>query len=260
MNVNGKVFVITGAGNGMGREVALQLVAKGARVVGVDLSAAGLAETASRAKSDVATHALDVTDPTAVDALVKATLESHGHVDALVNIAGIIHRFVPVDQLSRDELHRVMNVNFWGTVTPTLAFLPHLKARPESALVNMSSLSALTAFAGQTLYSASKGAVKQFSEGLFQELIGTNVTISTIFPGNIGTDISTNSGVEMISAGDRKVRATSPADAGAAIVRGIEKGSFRIIVGQDARIIDRLGRLSPFRTAKLIGRQMKSVL
>lgn len=246
----------------MGRQVALGLLAKGASVAALDVNEAGLEETLLMAGSSApaSAHVIDVTDRAAVDELVRDVLAAHDHVDALVNIAGIIHRFVPVTELSAAEASRVMNVNFWGTVNTSLAFLPILRQRPDAALVNMSSLSALLPFAGQTLYGASKGAVKQFTEGLFQELLDTNVHVSAIFPGNISTNISSNSGVTMIDAGGRKVRATTPEVAGAQIVEGIERDKFRILVGADARLLERLVRLAPWWTTRLVARQMKSVL
>ena len=262
MKINDNALVVTGAGNGMGREVALGLMAKGARIAAVDVNAAGLEETlrlADAARSASA-HVLDVTDRAAVEELVGEVVDIHGHVDGLVNIAGIIHRFVSVEDLSAAEMTRVMNVNFWGTVNTSLAFLPVLKQRPEATLTNMSSLSALIPFAGQTLYGASKGGVKQFSEGLYQELLGTSVHVSTIFPGNISTNISGNSGVQMIDAGGRKVRATNPRNAAATIVEGIERNRFRILVGSDALLLDRLVRFAPRWTTGMIARQMKSVM
>jgi short-subunit dehydrogenase len=163
-------------------------------------------------------------------------------------------------ELSLDEMHRIMDVNFWGTVTMCRAFLPVLRTRPAASLTNMSSLSALVAFAGQTVYGASKGAVKQYTEGLYQELAGDPIEVSAIFPGNIATEISKNSGVAMLDAGSKKVRATTPRHAGVTIVRGIERGSFRIVVGNDAKALDRLVRLAPRWTTNLIAKQMASVL
>jgi short-subunit dehydrogenase len=256
------VFVVSGAGNGMGRHVVLELVLRGARVAAVDLDLYALDETLEHATGGdrVSAHVVDVTDRTAVATLPQQVIDAHGHVDALVNIAGMIHRFVHVTELTVPEMEKIMNVNYWGTVTMSLAFLPHLLTRPAASLTNMSSLSALIPFAGQTVYGASKGAVKQFSEGLYEELAGTAVTVSTIFPGNVSTDISKNSGVDMIDAGGRKVRATPPHVAAKAIVDGIERGRFRILVGSDARILDRLVRIAPRRATDLIARQMASVL
>lgn len=262
MNLEGKVFAVTGAGNGMGREVALELVRKGAKVAAIDLSEEALERTAelSIAPGRVSTHRADVTDAEGVAALPGLIEEAHGQLDGLVNIAGIIHRFVPSAELTREEQERVFKVNYWGTVNMCQAFLPALLERPESSVTNMSSLSALVAFAGQTVYGASKGAVKQYTEGLYQELRDSAVKVSAIYPGNISTEISKNSGVAMIDAGGRKVRATTPRDAGIAIVSGIERGKFRIIVGNDAKLLDRLVRLAPRWTTNLIAKQMASVL
>ena len=262
MKIAENVFVVTGAGNGMGRQVVLELVARGATVAAVDFNASALEATLELAGGGdrVSAHVVDVTDRTAVAALPQQILDEHGRIDGLINIAGLIHRFVHVTELTVPEMEKIMNVNYWGTVTMSLAFLPHLLARPAASLTNMSSLSALIPFAGQTVYGASKGAVKQFSEGLYQELAGTSVTVSTIFPGNVSTEISKNSGVDMIDAGGRKVRATTPRDAAKAIVDGVERGRFRILVGSDARILDRLVRIAPRRATDLIARQMASVL
>ena len=262
MKIADNVYVVTGAGNGMGRQVVLELVARGARVAAVDVNLAALEDTIEQAAAGdrVSPHVVDVTDREAVAALPQQVIDTHGRIDGLVNIAGMIHRFVHATELTIPEMERIMNVNYWGTVTMCLAFVPHLLLRPTASLTNMSSLSALIPFAGQTVYGASKGAVKQFSEGLYQELAGTGVSVSTIFPGNVSTDISRNSGVEMIDAGGRKVRATTPADAARAIVDGIERRRFRILVGSDARLLDRLVRIAPKRATDLIARQMASVL
>ena len=262
MQIQGRVFAVTGAGNGMGREVALELVRRGGRVAAIDRDEDALHRTAalSVAPHHFSTHVGDVTDVAGAVELPDAVVKVHGQVDGLVNIAGIIHRFVASDELSVEEQQRVMSVNFWGTVNMCQAFLPTLRERPVSSITNMSSLSALVAFAGQTLYGASKGAVKQYTEGLSQELRDSPVQVSAIYPGNISTEISKNSGVEMIGSGGKKVRATSPADAGRQIVAGIERGRFRILVGADARTLDKLVRIAPRWTTDLIAKQMASVL
>lgn len=261
MQIAGKVFVVTGGGNGMGRQVVLGLARRGARVAAVDLDEQGLTDTAaSAAPGTVSTHVVDVTDRTAVQALADEVLGVHGQVDGVVNIAGIIHRFVPFTQLSDVEMTRIVDVNFWGTVHMCRVFLPHLLTRPEANLTNMSSLSALLPFAGQTFYGASKGAVKLFSEGLYAELYDTDVHVVTLFPGNISTNLAGNSGVTMVDAGGRKVRATTPDVAGAKIIDGIAKDRFRVVIGGDARALDLLSRLTAKRTTRFVAKQMQSVL
>ncbi len=170
MRLDGKVVVVTGAGNGIGRQTALTLLERGARVALVDLKEDWLHETRELAgdrAARVSLHVADVTDSTVVGALPAAVTAEHGQIDGLINVAGVIHRFVPVLDLERSEIERVVQVNLWGGVmNMCLTFVPELKKRPEAGLVNISSLSGLLPFAGQTIYSTTKGgAVKQFSEG-----------------------------------------------------------------------------------------------
>lgn len=263
MRLADRVFVVTGAGNGMGREVALGLSRRGAHVAAVDLDQLGLAGTAEGARAAgtrVSTHALDITDREALAALPAEVLDIHGQVDGLVNIAGIAQRFALFADLKADDLDRVMAVNFTGTVAMCKAFLPILLSRPEANLTNMSSLSALVPFASQTLYSASKAAVKQFSEGLDGELCDTNIHVMTVFPGNVSTNLAQNSGVEMLDARGRRVHATTPEAAGERIVDGMAKDRYRVIIGADAHVLSALSRLSPRRTTRMVARQIKSVL
>ncbi|MGV0157896.1 SDR family NAD(P)-dependent oxidoreductase [Mycobacterium colombiense] len=263
MHIADRVFVVTGAGDGMGRQVALELTRRGAVVAAVDINEQGLAETAGlvrNSRGTVSTHTLNITDSEAVTALPSRVINAHGQIDGLVNIAGITHRFAPFIELSADETDRILAVNFMGTVSMCRAFLPILLERPEANLTNMSSLTALLPLAGTTFYGASKGAVKQFSEGLYGELSDTNVHVVTIFPGNVSTNLAGNSGVAMLDAGNRKVQTTTPVAAGKQIVEGIAKDRFRVVVGNDARMVSLLARLSAKRTTVFVAKQIKSVL
>lgn len=267
MKLTDKVFVVTGGGNGIAREIVLGLLAKGARVAAVDLSEKGLAETAQLANAGdrLTTHALNITDRAGVEKLPDAVIAAHGQVDGLVNVAGIIHKFLPINELSFDDLERVMNVNFWGTVNTTKTFLPILMQRPEAAIVNFSSMGALAPVPGQGAYGASKAAVKLFTEGLYAELQDTNVHVSVVFPGGVSTNITGNSGVDIpmgaaTSAAAAKIKTTTPEAAGAQVVAAIEKNEFRVLIGSDAVGLDRLARLSPERAITTIAKQMKSIL
>jgi len=263
VRITDRVFVVTGSGNGMGREVAVELGRRGAHVAAVDIDREGLAGTAELVRTTgarITTHVVDVTDDNAVAALPAAVLDAHGQVDGLVNIAGIAQRFALFSDLGAEALDRVPVVNFTGTVRMCRAFLPILLARPEANITNMSSLSALVPFASQLLYSASKAAVKQFSEGLDAELVGTDVRVVTVFPGNVATELAKNSGVEMLDAGSRRVHATSPEAAGRKIVAGIARDRYRVIIGADAHVLHALARIAPRRTARLVARQITSVL
>ena len=266
MRVLGKVFVVTGGGNGIGREAALELLRRGAQVAAVDVSEAGLAETTALAGSvdgRLTTHALDITDRSAVEALPAVVTADHGTVDGLVNVAGIIHRFVPISELSVEEIERVVAVNFWGTVYMCKAFLPLLEARPEASLVNVSSMGALIPFPGQSAYGASKAAVKLFSEGLIAELRGSTIRPAVVFPGAVGTNMPVNSGVDIPSptgASGRQPKTTAPEDAGRQIADVVEKGIQRWRIGGDARMMDRFSRVMPLRSIGLIADRMKKML
>ena len=264
----GKVFVVTGGGNGIGREVVRQLLANGARVAAVDLSEDRLDETRVMVQSladRLSTHVVNITDRDAVMALPEAVVAAHGQVDGVVNVAGIIQRFVPFAELSLEEIERVMSVNFWGTVSMVQAFLPLLLSRPRASIVNVSSMGGFIPVPGQTVYGASKAAVKLFTEGLHSELRGTNVKVTVVFPGGVATSITANSGVHLPAvAGATPPKGapllTTPAEAASVIVKAIERGNYRVVIGKDAKAMDILTRLVPERAMTTIADQMASLL
>lgn len=268
MQINGKVFVVTGGGQGIGRQVVLGLLREGAEVAAVDLSAERLEETkalAGREAHRLSLHTLNVTDRDAVAALPEAVIAQHGQVDGLLNVAGIIQRFVKVVDLSFEDIDRVLDVNFWGVVAMTKAFLPELLKRPKAAIVNVSSMGGFIPVPGQTLYGASKAAVKMFTEGLHAELRGTNVAVTVVFPGAVRTGITANSGVaipgrtaEQAEQSGQKL--TSPEEAAALIIRGMRRGAYRVSVGRDAQMLDLFTRLAPERAMTLVADRMGSLL
>jgi len=264
MDIAGKVFVVTGAGNGIARELTLQLLAGGASVAGIDLSEQGLARTAELAgeTQSFSAHPLDITDRDAVAALPDAVLAAHGRVDGLVNVAGIIQRFVKVADLSFEDMEKVMAVNFWGVMHTCKAFLPHLVTRPEAALVNVSSMGAYAPVPGQAVYGASKAAVALLTEALAAELRDTPVAVTVVYPGAIGTDIAANSGVAVggSDADASGYKTTSPVEAARVIVGAIRKGAFRATIGADAAAMDKLSRLSPKFATELIAKRMGDLL
>lgn len=264
MDIAGKVFVVTGAGNGIAREVTLQLLAGGARVAGVDLSAEGLAETGRLAGAGerYSSHAVDITDRDAVASLPDAVIAAHGQIDGLVNIAGVIQKFVKIADLDFSDMEKVMNVNFWGVINTVKAFLPHLTARPEASLVNVASMGAYAPVPGQAVYGASKAAVTLLTEALYAELMGTGVAVSTVFPGAIGTNIAANSGVSVgdATAETSSFKTTPPSKAAEVIVETIVKGRFRATIGSDAATMDRLSRLNKKMATELIAKQMGGLL
>ncbi len=265
MQVQGKVIVVTGGGSGMGRQLVLQLLSRGAQVAAVDINEAGLQETALLAPQPerLSTHVLNISVREAVEALPAAVLARHGAVDGLINNAGIIQPFVRVNDLDYTTIERVMNVNFYGTLYLTKAFLPHLLVRPEAHIVNISSMGGFLPVPGQSLYGASKAAVKLLTEGLYAELLGTPVRVTVVFPGAVATNITANSGVEirqMEGQGRSSLKPLAPEEAARRIIAGMEQNRFRVLVGSDARLMDFLYRLAPAWATRFIQQQMRSLL
>lgn len=260
MNFKDKVIVITGAGSGMGRELTKQLVQKGAHVAAIDIHEKALMETVVMAGGKVSSHLVDITDQLKVNALPEQILQVHGKMDGLINNAGIIQPFSDVRELDDRVIHKVMDINFFGMVNMTKAFLLYLLNRPEAFLANTSSMGGFIPFPGQTVYSASKAAVKVFTEGLYAELKNTKVRVSVIFPGAVHTNIMENSGVKMESIGQSQHSENNILTASKAaeiIIAGLEKEKFRIVVGKDARFLDIFYRFSPKMAIDFITKQMK---
>jgi short-subunit dehydrogenase len=266
MKTKDKVFVVTGGGSGIGRELVLNLLEQGASVAAVDINQLGLQETAELAGADqerLSSHVLDVTDRTEVEELPEIIKARHGTVDGLVNNAGIIQPFVKLNDLEYQAINRVLNINLYGVIYMTKAFLPHLLERPEAHIVNVSSMGGFLPVPGQTLYGASKAAVKLLTEGLYSELLDTNVQVTVVFPGAVATNITENSGVTAEVDPDEAASdfPSLPADEAAEIIiKGIEANKYRVLVGSDARTMDFLYRLAPKRAAKIIFNQMRDLL
>ncbi len=265
MDANGKNWIVTGGGNGIGREVVVELLRRGAGVAAVDLRADSLAETAelAGAAAKLATFELDITDRNAVFALPDRVVAELGTIDGLINVAGIIQPFIPFAELDEDTMRRVVDVNLWGTIHPIRAVLPHLLDRPDAHIVNVSSMGGFLPVPGQTVYGASKAAVKLLTEALWTELRETNIGVSVVMPGGVSTDITTNSGVDMpadADANESKFPMTTPHEAAKQIIAGIEKNRLHVYIGKDSKAMGALVRLAPKQAAKLIQRQMKDLL
>lgn len=265
MRLEGKVVVVTGGGSGIGRALVLALLARGARVAAVDLNPSALDETAelARAGDRLSTHVANITDRPAVEALPGAILAHHGVIDGLINNAGVIQPFVPFTELDDGAIDRMVQVNLYGTIYMLRAFLPHLEQRPEAHVVNVSSMGGFMPFPGQTMYGASKAAVKLLTEGLYAELIDSSVGVSVVMPGAVDTHISENSGVDNPGSVDPGTSALKPlpaADAARAVLDGVERGQLHILVGRDARLLSLLSRIAPTWSIRFIQAQMEKML
>ena len=266
MKVKGKVIVVTGGGSGMGRELVFNLLSKGAKVVAVDVNELTLQETmtiANRNGDSFITVVADITNKASVETILKNARHHFGSVDGIINNAGIIQPFVRVNDLCYETLERVFNVNFYGTLYMVKAFLPHLLSRPEAHIVNISSMGGFLPVPGQTIYGASKAAVKLLTEGLHSELADSNVRVTIVFPGAVSTNIVKNSGLDIArkTGPDSKSRKLlSASDAAQIIIDGMENNKYRVFAGNDARVMDLFYRLNPKSAARMIGKKMKGLL
>ena len=262
--IRGAAAAVTGAASGIGRALAIELAARGCDLALADRDEAGLQAVAAdiaKAQSGTPTrkvtlHRVDVGEPDQIEAFAQAALSTHPALNILINNAGValFGNFTEIDQAQMDWL---MNINFWGVVHATRAFLPHFARQREAHIVNLSSIFGIIAPPGQTAYAASKFAVRGFSESLRHELQAAKspVRLSVVHPGGVATSIARNSRtgvgmtdnarrVELIERFETVARTTSAA-AAIRILKGIEKNQPRILIGNDARGADFLQRLRP---------------
>ncbi|MBL4620635.1 MAG: SDR family NAD(P)-dependent oxidoreductase [Marinicaulis sp.] len=262
---NNKLCVITGAGSGIGRALALDLATRGAALALSDINQDGLDETrkliGDPPSNRIRFDRLDVTDADAIKTYGETIRESLGNADYVFNVAGLT-RVGTFEETSLDSFEKVMEVNFWGVVRMTKAFLPQLIAT-KGGLINISSLFGLIGFPGQTHYCASKFAVRGFSETLAQELAGQGVCVTSVHPGGVATNIVNNAEVDAfptqettradINATFDKAAITSARRAAKIILEGAAKKKRRVIVGRDAKIMSFIQRLLPQSYAKILG-------
>ncbi len=264
MQINSKVVVVTGAANGLGRELTLNLLNKGAIVAAIDINKEKLLETeklAGSLKNNLSIHVLDITQKEEVEKLGEKLASTYGRVEGVINNAGIIQPFLSVADLDFEKINKVMRVNFFGTLYFTKTFLPQLLKNKEGFITNVSSMGGVFPFPGQTIYGASKAAIKLLTEGLYSELMGTSVRATVVILGAMATEIAKNSQVE-ISEEMKKmqgsVKALSPRRAAELIVGGIEREKRLITVGGDAKLLTTLYKFFPGISVKFIAKYFGS--
>jgi short-subunit dehydrogenase len=270
--IRGAAAAVTGAASGIGRALALELAARGCDLALADRDEAGLqavaAEIAKAQPRKVSVHRLDVGEPSQIEAFAQAAVAAHPGLNIVINNAGValLGQFHEIDQTQMDWL---MNINFWGVVHSTRAFLPHLSRQREAHIANVSSIFGIVAPPGQTAYAAAKFAVRGFSESLRHELqlAASPVRLSVVHPGGVATNIARNSrtGSGMTDNARRvqsierfeAVAKTTPAAAALRIITGIEKNQPRILIGNDARFMDLLQRFRPATYWPVLARRME---
>ncbi|MGH3674931.1 MAG: SDR family NAD(P)-dependent oxidoreductase [Mycobacterium sp.] len=249
-----KVAVVTGAGSGIGQALATELARRGAQLAISDIDAEGLADTERQIRelgAEVKADRLDVTEREAFLAYADAVNEHFGTVNQIYNNAGITF-LGDVEVTSFKDFERVFDIDFWGVVNDTKAFLPHLIASGDGHVVNISSMFGLFGVPGQASYNAAKFAVRGFTEALRQEmrLAGHLVKVTSVHPGYIKTSIARNKtaadGVDKNSAVATfdKAAITSPQRAAKIILKAVAKNKARVLVGPDAKIFDLIVRVT----------------
>jgi NAD(P)-dependent dehydrogenase (short-subunit alcohol dehydrogenase family) len=252
----GRVAVVTGAGSGIGRALAVDLARRGARVAVSDVDTDGLAETA-RLLGDASHRSdrLDVTDRATVLAYADDVVAEFGRVNQVYNNAGIAFAGDILDS-TFEEIERVVDIDFWGVVNGTKAFLPHLIASGDGHVINISSLFGLLAVPSQSAYNAAKFAVRGFTESLRQEMLVARhpVRVTCVHPGGVRTGIARNAGRgagytdgKAMERFERTMLRMSPQDAATTILGGVRRDRPRVLVGNDARLLDLVVRLTGAR-------------
>jgi short-subunit dehydrogenase len=276
--IPGAAIAVTGAASGIGRALAIELSARGADLALADRDEAGLQSVAAEiakntdktAPRKVSLHRIDVSERDQIAAFAREAVAAHPALNILINNAGValLGQFHEIDQAQMEWL---VNINFWGVVHSTRAFLPHLASRPAAHIVNLSSIFGIVAPPGQTAYAAAKFAVRGFSESLRHELqmAKSPVRMSVVHPGGIKTNIVRNSRAGVgVTDNERRVQSierfdaiaqTSPKDAALRIIKGIEKNQPRILIGGDARFMDLLQRFRPATYWNVMARRIEKM-
>jgi short-subunit dehydrogenase len=255
------VAVVTGAASGIGKGIASELSKRGCRLALVDLNETALQETVvelSRTNQHVTAHMTDVSSECQMRNLVTGVLQEHGQVHLLVNNAGVSVAS-PFAQLDLPDFQWLMAVNFWGTVFGCKFFLPHLAASDPGAIVNILSDFALIGFPTKTCYSASKFALRGFSEALRAELYGSSVSLTCVYPGPVDTNLVRSSRAwdlskKHLEAEFLEKRGLPIEYVGRRIVNGIERGRARVLIGRETYLFDMMARIFPVITNSVIGR------
>jgi len=260
-----KVAVVTGAASGIGRSLAVNLGAKGCHLAISDVNQERLQQTAkvvANPNVKITTHIVDVADRDQVYRYAEEVVEQHGKANIVINNAGVALGD-SIEDVSYEDFEWIVNINFWGVVHGTKAFLPYLKKEPEGHIVNVSSINGIIPNPYNGPYCATKFAVRGFTETLRQELHDTSVGVTVVHPGGIKTDIARNARFrkhahlnmtqeDLVAAYDEKIFKTTADTAARTIISAIENNKQRILIGGDAKFLDWITRLVPVSATRLM--------
>ena len=259
MKIKGKNVIVTGGASGVGKELTKQLLEHGCNVAAIDINKENLENLKKELDSKrLRTYVVDMGDIESIKAFRENYKKDYSDVDIIINNAGIIQPFVKVGELEDKTINKVMNVNFFGPVNLIRFFMDDLiKDRSEQYIVNVSSMGGFFPFPGQTIYGASKAALKIFTEGLYAELIKTNVRVMIVLPGAMNTNITVNSNVKMdMSKEDSNFKLLEPSIAAKKIIEGIEKNKFKLFLGSDAKFLKLLYKINSKAAISFINKKM----
>lgn len=263
---NGKIAVITGAASGIGRELSLQMSREGCVIIAADYDKKNLDETVKMVKSsggEAFGYKLDISDNKQVVNFATDVKKKHGSIDILINNAGVT-LFGKFDELSFKDFEWIVNINLWGAIYMTKAFLPVIKEKKDSYLVNVASIFGVIGVGNQSAYCATKFGLRGLTEALQDELYAFPVNVMSVIPGGIKTNIARNArfikdgavmkDTEKLAKRFDRISKTTAAQAAGAIIDGMKKKKLRVRIGSDARLLDRLQRLMPVKYNRVIAK------
>lgn len=259
MEIKKQNVIVTGAASGLGLELTKQLLAEGANVAAVDINEENLKKLETDLNSkNLKTYIVNMGDVESIKKFREDYKKDYHDVDIIINNAGIIQPFVKVADLNDDIINKTMNVNFFGPLNLIRLFMSDLtKDRKEQYIVNVASMGGFFPFPGQTIYGASKAALKLFTEGLYAELENTNVRVMIVLPGAMDTNITKNSNVEIAKTKDNSsFKLLSPTVGASEIIKGIKKDKFKIFLGSDSKFLRFLYKLNSIWAIRFINKKM----
>jgi len=259
MKIKGKNVIITGGASGVGKELTKQMLERGCNVCAIDINGENLEKLKEELNSKrLRTYVVDMGDVESIKEFRNKYKNDYSDVDIIINNAGIIQPFVKVESLDDKTINKVMNVNFFGPVNLIRFFMEDLtKDRSEQYIVNVSSMGGFFPFPGQTIYGASKAALKIFTEGLYAELEKTNVRVMIVLPGAMNTNITTNSNVNIdTNKEDSNFKLLEPSVAARQIIEGIEKNKFKLFLGNDSKFLRMLYKINSKAAISFINKKM----
>lgn len=258
MQINKKNVIITGAASGVGKELTKQMLKKGAYVAALDINEENLSILKQELNSKrLKTYKVDMGNAESIKSFTEEYRKEFD-VDIIINNAGIIQPFVKVENIEDNVIDKVMNVNFFGPVNLIRYLMKDLtKDRKKQYIVNISSMGGFFPFPGQTIYGASKAALKIFTEGLYAELEKTNVKVLIVLPGAMNTNITKNSNVEIKTTKEESnFKLLEPDIAAYKIIEAIENDKFKLFLGQDSKFLKLLYKINSKWAISYINKKM----